>query len=370
MKRRRKINKRFIVFVIILLLLLLLVFKPKGYHKDYLVDDFNVYEEFNNDDRNYYFKISNSNISFDYYIGHKRLLGKKKIKEIKYYENDKYTCIVPVIKKMDSIPLCYSDITKIDYHLVDDDMKNNLLDYFNDMDELNTTYNNINIYNLVNRSYLIWNYNNLISIKDSGNEEISIFDNDYYDISLSAIVDDYFVIPNYDENYNFNEFVIINLRNMNVTKWEINYTISKDSYILGTYNKSIFLVDKKNKVEYEYVPRKKKIRIVGSENKNGIIYDDGYKKVPFNQLVTSNYSFNYGYSYDYVLNNNILMRKSLNDNVLISNRSVKDIIYKGSNYVYYIVDSTLYYYDIFKGEVKVMDDFEWNFNYKNIIYPY
>ena len=366
--KKRKIKKRVFLYLLLFVILCLFIIKPRGYHKEYSFDVFNIYEEYN--DNKYYFKISSNDYIFDYYVDHKRLLGKKRIKDIKVYQNDLYTCIVPSIYKLDSIPLCYGKTSQIDYHLVNNDMKDHFSFYFNEDNTNITTYNNINIYDLVNKSYLVWNYHNLINITKNKNEEIKLFDNDYYDVSLGAVVGNYYIIPDYDEEYNFNTFKIVNLKNLNVDTWKINYNISKDSYIVGVYDKSVFLVDKKNKIEYEYVPSRKKIRIVGKESGKGLIYNDGYEKVLMSKLLTEDIHFDYGYSYDFILENNILFSKTENMKVLITNQNVKSIVSKGNNYVYYLVDNTLYYYDIYVGEVKVMDSFEWNFNYNNIIYPY
>ena len=83
-----------------------------------------------------------------------------------FYENDKYLCIIPIINNIDTYPLCYNGNSKIDYHLTDDDMKSNFIDYIKEYDSLNDNYNNISINNLVNKSYLIWNYNGFYYINE------------------------------------------------------------------------------------------------------------------------------------------------------------------------------------------------------------
>ena len=54
----------------------------------------------------------------------------------------------------------------------------------------------------------------------------------------------------------------------------------------------------------------------------------------------------------------------------ISENKVKDIVYYDNESVYYLVDDILYKYSSEYGEVKIMSDFEWNFNYNNMIFVY
>ena len=56
--------------------------------------------------------------------------------------------------------------------------------------------------------------------------------------------------------------------------------------------------------------------------------------------------------------------------MIVSNKDIKDIIAIKEDNVLYLVDDTLYFYNILYGEIKVMTNFEWNFNYKNNIYFY
>ena len=52
----------------------------------------------------------------------------------------------------------------------------------------------------------------------------------------------------------------------------------------------------------------------------------------------------------------------------ISNLSIKEIVKEKSDNVYYISDDKLYVYSDKYGEVKLLEYFELNFNYKNIFY--
>lgn len=361
--------KYFALLLLIIIFIVLLV-APKNYHKSYNVDGYSVLESYDKNSNNYYFKISNDDYTYDLNINNKYLNKKKLIKNIATYQVDNVICIVPNMNKLSGIPLCKVSGSSLDYHLVNQEMANNFLDKFSDNTTEVTTYNNLNIYNLVNKKYLIWNYNEMDYINSKSNMTIDFFDNDYYSIGLGTSINNYFVIPNYDQGYTFNELFIYNIKNNKKSVWKLKYDISKNSYIVGTYNKSIYLVDMDNKIEYEIVPHVKKIRIVGTENHDGVIYDNGIKKIDFNLLLQSKLSFNYGYTTSYSIENNKLLYQTQNYSTVVSNLNVKSIVYSDNIDVYYLSGDTLYHFDIFNGEQKVMQNFEWNFNYSNVIFPY
>ena len=145
-----------------------------------------------------------------------------------------------------------------------------------------------------------------------------------------------------------------------------------DSYILGKYNKSIYLVDKKNKVEYEIVPYRKRMRIVGNKNKDGIIYQDEFKNVSMNKLTSKELTFTMTNAYNYVIDNNKLYLKLYNsDNKLLINdlENIK-IIDQIDDNLHYLSNDILYSYNLYSGSKKLMNYFEWNFNNDNMIFIY
>lgn len=359
---------KYFLFCFCILVLIIIYFIPKNYQKNYKIDNYKVIEKYSKDSNDYYFNISNDDVNFDLHLNHKYLVNRKLVNKINTYTTDDEVCIVPVIKDLSSVPLCRSKELVIDYHLVSDEMKSNISDYFIDNNIEEKDYKNIKYYNLLKKKYLFWNYQSLEYISNKEQKSIKLFNNDYYNIDLASVINNYLVIPNYDQGYSFNEFIIINLNNMSKTTWKINYNISINSYIVGTYDKSIYLVDQDNKIEYEIVPHVKKIRIVGSENHDGIIYDNGLKKINFNLFLQNKVSFNYNYATNYITNNNTLYYKTDNNQVKVSNIDVSKIVYANKYEVLYLVNDTLYHYDVINGEQKVMEYFEWNFNNNNIYY--
>ena len=52
----------------------------------------------------------------------------------------------------------------------------------------------------------------------------------------------------------------------------------------------------------------------------------------------------------------------------LSNQEITDIVQIEKDSVYYLVEDTLYRYNLKYGETKIMKYSEWNVNYKNLIF--
>ena len=128
--------------------------------------------------------------------------------------------------------------------------------------------------------------------------EIKLFDKDIYDIPLATKINEYILIPDYEQEYSFNRIYIINTENNKVDKWKLKYEISFDSYLLGINDKSVFILDKKNKREYELVPHKKKMRIVATKNRQAVMYNNGeIVKESMKSLLNNPHQFTYKNNY-------------------------------------------------------------------------
>ena len=209
-----KENKVIIWLAIILIIIILYnVFKVRSYNKKYIINNYNILETYDKDSKSYTFVINNDDSKYSYTIDSKYIRGKKKIEEISTFIKDDYKCIVPKIKDIDSIPLCLDKDKLVDYRLTGIDFK-----IKNDNNEVNLSKGNIKIYNILN-NYLVWNYTSFYNIHDNKIEEIKLFKNDVYDISLAYILNNYLLIADYDSNYNFNSFYIYDLKKNDLSKW-------------------------------------------------------------------------------------------------------------------------------------------------------
>lgn len=377
MKKKYKLKKSaililvlFISLIIALIIFIISLFKTKSYSLEYNIDKYEISENYNNKDKYYYYEITNDSLTYEFIYKSEYIKEKELIKEVKEYQDEEYTCLTIRSSNIKTYPLCSYNEQLVDYHLIPDSLKEKLSDYYTNTKEIKRTQDNYTIYN-DNLNLLIWSYKGFNYINKDKTEFIKIFNKDIYEIPLATKINNYIFIPDYEQNHNFNKVYLINLDNLKVEKWELKYDISFDSYILGTNDKSIYLVDKKNKKQYEFVPHKQKMRLLASQNNNGIIYEEGQEnKISMNKLVSEEKSFIYKTNYNYSLKNKTLYLNYPNstNKIKISNQKVDTIIHSSEDNVYYLIDSILYRYNLKYGEVKLISYSEWKFNYNNLIF--
>ena len=367
-KKKIKFRPAFYILVLVILLIIVLIFIPKNHFKKYKVNNYQIEEKFNKKNKRYNISFSKDDKKYDFNFDSK-YIGKKIVTSINELKNENEECITFNIDKINTIPLCIKDNKNVDFNLIE---KIDLKDYKTEKKGNNKSYDNIKIYNLIGKTYFLWNYNKFYYINDDENSEIKLFDSDYYIINLAVKYKDYLIIPNYDNLYNFNELFIINSKTKNKEVWKLKFDISYDSYFLGEVDDYLYLVDKKNKYEYRLSVKDKEIKVIGNEENGGVIYiNDKFEDISMYKLVNNVLSFEYNSDVDFFVddNSNIYMNTN-NTNTLISNKTVTKIVYQNNNYVYYLIGDDLYYYDIFNGEIRVLQNFEWNFNNNNNIFIY
>lgn len=374
MKKYKIKNSVKIIAILIILLLIIIIFlsscdTSKSYSLEYNIDQYDISENYDINRNLYYYQITSNNKKYDFVYKSELLEDNRLLKKIKEYSNGDDTCITIKSDFIKTTPLCTRKSNQISYHLVNEKLKKELSDYYKSKESINKKINNYTLYS--NENILIWNYKGFNYIKNKKNTNIKLFKEDIYEISAATHINEYILIPNYEQKYNFNELYIINLKTLKVDKWEINYDISFNCYINGVNDKSVFLTDIKNEIQYELVPHKKKMRIVGKKNKDGIVYIDGKEeKISMNELLKNDIHFTSSNPYKYILEkNNIYL--SYADSKLktkITDKKVDKIIAVKDKNVYYLIDNILYKYDSEYGETKVIEYEEWQYNDINPIF--
>lgn len=350
------------VIIIFFVFFLYMYFSPRNYEKEYEINKVKITEKYNKEKEYYYLNLNYKKKNFEYASTEEYTTKRGIIKEVEIIEEDNIICLVPKSEYIKTYPLCYKEDTLIDYNLVDIDFKTSKT-----IKPIEEDYNDININYLNEKTFLIWNYKGFNYINDTTQKEINILDNDTYNLDLVAKVNNYLLIPDYDSKHTFKKIYIIDLKNGKTEEWNLKYEIYFDSYILGVENKSIFLFDKKNEIEYELRPDKKKIRKV----KYKAIIDDEWQNLSLGDLNKgTTFSRKNVYNYEVINNKLYLTYLGGKTNTLISDKKVKEIVYVENSTIYYLVLDKLYMYNKEYGEVLLMDYFEWNFNYKNMIYIY
>ncbi len=374
-KYRLKKSAKIVLILILIALVALIIFiisllRSKSYSLEYNVGDYAINENYDKNEKIYYYEITYNGMKYTFISETPYQKDKKLITDVKNYEQNGYVCLEIESDEINTMPLCSYEDQQISFYLIPDDLQNELDEYYDKPSDKNINYKNYKIYN-TNNNILIWDYKGFNYLNGEDVEFIKLFDKDIYDIPLATKINNYLVVPDYEQEYDFNKLYIINLDDLKVDTWNLKYTISYDSYILGINDKSIYLVDKKNGIEYELAPHKKKMRILASKNKNGVIYKNGEEeKINIKALVANNTSFTYKTNYNYVVDDDILYLYYWNksDRIRVSNNKIKQIVYYNKDDVYYLVNNTLYKYNINQGEVKLVEYSEWEFNYKNLIF--
>lgn len=364
-----KLRKKVIIIpiiVLILILILILIFsknKNNSYSVEYNIDNYKINESYDQEYLSYYFEVEYNNKKYPFIFPNNRLKDKKIIQDVEYIEKDNISCLNIISNYFETMPLCYNNNTLQDFGLTDLEELNN---YRKNISTIDKELNNYIIYD-DNINILIWNYKGFNYIKNTQINEIKLFNKDIYEIPFYMSLNNYILIPDYEQEYTFNLIYVIDTDTMSISKWNIDYNISFNSIVLGTNNKSIFILDKQNQKEYELVPHKEKIRIVSSKTK-GIIYEyDKSKKVSINSLINNNSYFKYYNKYNYELINNSLYLSYMDFNLKykITKQSVDKIVFINNESVYYISKDKLYGYNPFQGEYLIMSYNEFIYN-KNI----
>ena len=362
------LNKKKITTIFILLLLILaFIWFPKNYEEKYKIKKYTVVEKYIKKDKMYYFKITNDKKTYET-ISYKDYTPKRKlINSIKKYKNHDTSCIIIDSKKIDNNIICLQNEKKIDYNLIDILPKK----YYKKYEVFKSEYKNINGKYVDDRNYFVWNYKGFIQLNKNKKSVIKLFKNDTYDINIVTTLDKYLVIADYNEQYNFNKLYKINMENNKVDEIELNEDISFDSKIIGTHKNSIYLIDEKNKKEYEINIKKETIDVI-SKNKMGQVYQNGkWVKIKLNKIITDNITFKEEKYNTYKVNNELyLYQKNIKKPTKISNKDIKTIVYQDEEEVYYISKDSLYKYDFKHGENEILNYFELNFNYNNMIFVY
>ena len=201
---------------------------------------------------------------------------RKIVSQIYYFKDDTYECLLPVIDgKVYTDFMCYSGNIIYNYHdiygydkLLDQyvlgvDIYN--IDKFTDNLNNEKKVNGVKFYtnNIKDYNISITTYDGIISLYD----HVKLFENDVYNNKLSAFVDNYYIVADYNNNYEFKDFYIVDILTNKVSTLKSKYEISLDSYIEGIVDKKIYLYDKDNEIQYEIDIERKKINIVSNEDK-------------------------------------------------------------------------------------------------------
>lgn len=364
--KKRRHHVMLVLLLIIWIILMFLIFRKKDYTIKYEKDGYQIEETYNKDQEYYSFIIKKENEEYQTIIENK-FMKKKIITKIDTYEEELETCIKISSNKIRFIPLCKNKEEQISHHLVNDKMKEHLKEYYKIANEQEETYNNLTIYNHLFQDYYIWNYQGFNHINKETKENIKLFEKDIYEPKLLTKVEEYLFIPDYNENYFFKKVTLLNTKTKKQETWELENPIYFDSTILGVQDSSIYLVDKHEKIEWKITPKKKKIEKIGTESKGGKTWNETWVDVSMNKLINQENTFKKTKIIEYKIENGVY-QTFLQHQIKIKEKKPDKLIESKENMVFYLDKDVLYVYENDYGEVKLLKNFEWNFNSSNVIF--
>lgn len=352
----KKIIKLVISIFILILFFELIAFIFKTHHEiTYDIKEKNETYKVNEIYKNkkYYIKIENKTYKYSFEINNTFHKRKKIIKKIYTYNIDKTKCIYPKTKNKenDEVNIICSNNKKAYSYL---NYQNKLAPFIKNLqkqgitspswqkqsnstkniDTLSAYQKNIN----ENTHILIYKYNGFYSISNKNLETIKLFKNDTYINTLGTNIDRYYIIPNYNQKYDYNQLYVIDMKTNKVKTRDIKQKISKDSYLNGIIDNEIYLFDKDELKQYKISKKGKKIEEVGNK-KQGALY----------------YNLKFETKDVYTFRDNEMKFKTINDYIkkLEKNTSIKFIEKEKDTYYYVTKDDNVYYYNS-NNKIKVL----------------
>ena len=213
---------------------------------------------------NYYFELKSPH-KINFQIFHNFNKKNRVIKNIYVKKSNGYTCIFPVfVSGIYTDIMCQKNNTIELYHNIKNQYPNidkfaqsmakygyNIQNY--QTNKKYTKHNTLYIYKKSlpnNQSFAIENYKGLTLINNQI-KDIKIFNSDIYKKDLSIFFDKYYLVADYNSDYTFSQFILINIINGKKTEIKTPYTISFNSYIQGVVDNTVYLFDKDNSQQYK-----------------------------------------------------------------------------------------------------------------------
>ena len=400
------------LFIIYFIIQWSFIYFSKGHKIEYEITEgtnkFHIKEEFKanqeKDLDSYYITISLDESEFSYQVFDDFNKESKIVKKILYYSYEDDKCLIPIFKGNQFLfdVLCYDGNIYNYYHNILEPSHNleifvsNLEKYgYNEKKWINSSKkiidnNNIEVYNnLVNNHYIgLSDYKGINIINNNKIKEAAIFEQDIYQRTISDFVGKYYITADYTGINDFNSFKVIDMVNGEIFNITSLYTISFNSYILGHVKNSLYLYDKDNKTEYMIDLVEKGIQIIGEKDKyikyysndewidldiNDFVVGKTFETEIIDDYVDNNYIYTIkkgnkvGYYYLIQKYNNAykVYRANIQDptkrTFLFTTTDYNKITFV-NDYIYYLNNNSLYYYNDKTGNRIVLTNSEFEFN--------
>lgn len=377
----------------------------KVYFKDEVFEIKEIYKkELGN---KYDISIKNRDMAYSYIIDNNYNKQKKIIKEIKYYNDSNNNCIYPILESGEGTYIQCNEkgktfsetsypnqnyIAEIKKELIASGYyKNESIDFTKTQ-----TIGNNNYYPnaLIETDIItVWNYKGIDIIDTEKTTSKNSLAFDKYENTHGYLVGKYYIVPNYlsSKVLEFSSVNIINIENKEMENLELNYTLSSNTYINGVINEKLYYTDPSNLLQIEINPAKKNVRLIGSKELGGQLYQGEWENTNIYDFATNRILFtdkipttiNEKYSYEEIIKSDInyyfynnkgevyrVSENNLNTPVLLFKMSNLNNFKVINNNVYFVVDNTLYYFSEENGIISILKNNELRYNTLNRINIY
>ena len=244
---------------------------------------------------NYFITVSDGTHTFEYQIYEDLNNTERIIKDIKSYSDGTYSCILPIFKNGKNIVdvTCLSNGVQYFYHSIKgsdsslDSFVSNLdsslyqAETFEDHGAPNTELKKVTFY-LDNtpegHAIAFQNYRGfyLLNPKITKTAFTSkLFKSDVYNMVIRARVGKYYVVADYDEKYEFQQFRLVDMTTLKDDTLEFNHPVSFDTYVQGVVGNSMYFFDRNNKTQYELNVKTRAVVETGNESSKIQYYNNG-----------------------------------------------------------------------------------------------
>lgn len=312
----------FIIMMIVMgfLLQLTVIFFKKQHDVRYTVDidDKTVsVEEFyrkTESDDYYLLNLEINDSKFTFTVDNYFNKQKKILKDIIFYEKDGLFCVYPIYLNdknggdftcsLNNKNYAYSAL-KDDYDLTEyieklpnftysDGLLDSDDDSFNNYD-MTIYYDNY----LYDEYVFVYDYYHIVAINDFRTQVKQVVNFEKKFNEHGIYVGKKFYVPFYVEGQDyFTSFQVIDLLSRDdPTFISTNENISTNFYINGMYEELIYFFDRDSKRQYVLDIEKEEVRVVGHEEKDGIIYENGqFGVVSVEELAAQDHTFSFDFS--------------------------------------------------------------------------
>lgn len=347
--------KKYIYYLIgVIFIIIIIKYFTSNYEINYQIKDYQIKEIVKNETT--YIEVKYDNNIYTCLINKKRNIFKKMIKKITKEEINDKTCL--------TIDIGYTICNDKD-NLVTLDVLNDSIRYIKN--EKDFYYNK----NLEKKEYLlIWKYDGFYYLNDDEYKSINIFNKDRYSNDLMIQIENYLIFPKYDDEYMFNDFIILNIKTGDYSTIKTKYNISYEAYYSGNHKNKVYLFDNKNNNLYEINYKKNKVKIVG-DTINGFFKYVNNKKVEcgLSEYKEKKITYFKEEAKNIIVNNNYLSfinNKNIRLKFFNEDVNVIDVV---NNKIYFIYKDNIYKYE--EGKIlEIAHFFELNFNNKNNVFIY